>query len=154
MTGVPSWILNKIVLIIERIAAETSKLNVKSQADTKEPLGKTSQAIQKTAKAANTPPAAKEKKGSLLKGIIYSVISITLLAISAIAIYSGISVYSQKQNLKRKEEPKTTHQSDYNKLRSYVVTQLNRGVSYEQISQTLQNAGWKKEMVEVLKTRL
>ena len=90
---------------------------------------------------------AKEKKGGLLKGIIYSLISLTLVVVIGLIAYNKFAPSYHDKSLERKEGP-SSKQSDHYRLQAYVTTQLQRGASFEQISQSLQNVGWKKELIE------
>lgn len=138
--------LNRLTLTIERIKSDSAKLDVQKKADASSQLKEDAKDAEKEEKK-DEGAKAKEKKGGLLKGIIYSLISLTLVVVVGLIAYNRLAPSYRDRSLERKEEP-SSKQSDYYRLSAYIRTQLQRGASYEQISQSLQNVGWKKELIE------
>ncbi len=142
--------LNRLTLTIERIKPESAKLDVQKRAESpSQPKENATDAdSKKEEKKGEKASEAKEKKGGLLKGVLYSLMSLTLIVVAGLIVYNKFAPSYRNQGLKNKEEPGSNKQSDYYKLQAYITTQLQRGATYEQISQSLQDVGWKKELID------
>ena len=52
--------------------------------------------------------------------------------------------------ISEKSRSKTKPLSEYDKLKSYILNELNSGFTMEQVREKLENVGWQKEMIELV----
>ena len=106
--------------------------------------------LRKELDKAETPSVAAEAKdeGSSIATVITLIgFFVILLALIALIIYKRDEIM---EFISEKSSSKAKPLSEYNKVKSYILNELNQGFTMEQIREKLEGAGWQKELIELV----
>jgi len=83
--------------------------------------------------------------------IVNTILYILLIIEIIVLIYNRKVLFSLITDLLGKNEEKPEEQkSKYKEVKSYILKELNKGFTFEQISDTLLKVGWGKEMIDLV----
>ncbi len=137
---------DKAMVVIERTiedARVTETTRAQPQpADAKDDL-------RKELEKAETPSVATEAEDSGIRGAIMLVVFFAILS-----VIIGAIIYKREEIMEFISEKTGSKESkplsEYDKLKSYILNELNRGFTMEQVRGKLEEVGWQKELIELV----
>tara|TARA_Y100000310_G_scaffold130175_1_gene129374 strand:- start:14755 stop:23715 length:8961 start_codon:yes stop_codon:yes gene_type:complete len=154
---VESVTLNRATLLLERINSDVGP----SKAEKKEASSKTDSApppkLSQTPKTSEEVEEETDKTGTVTSkksGFFYAMISFGIVLI-IIAAVLGIVYYRTRHPEEKKtgDMEKTRagaapQNTEFRKLESYILTELNKGFTFKEVHNALKKAGWNEETVK------